>query len=57
MLQSLRCVRLALWDERGRRLISFGEAAKFPAVEPEKNQPTWAQAELNSGGLGSIQGM
>jgi CRP/FNR family cyclic AMP-dependent transcriptional regulator len=27
VLQSLRCVRLALWDEDGRRLISFGEAA------------------------------
>jgi omega-6 fatty acid desaturase (delta-12 desaturase) len=27
LLQSLRCVRLALWDEDGRRLISFGEAA------------------------------
>lgn len=27
LLQSLRCVRLALWDEKQRRLISFGEAA------------------------------
>jgi acyl-lipid omega-6 desaturase (Delta-12 desaturase) len=27
LLQSLRCVRLALWDEQGRRLISFREAA------------------------------
>jgi omega-6 fatty acid desaturase (delta-12 desaturase) len=27
LLQSLRCVRLALWDENERRLISFGEAA------------------------------
>ncbi len=27
MLQSLRCVRMALWDEKARRLISFGEAA------------------------------
>src|ERR1700751_2131294 len=26
LLQSLRCVRLALWDENERRLISFGEA-------------------------------
>ena len=26
LVQSLRCVRLALWDERERRLISFGEA-------------------------------
>src|SRR5581483_3174105 len=25
LLQSLRCVRLALWDENDRRLISFGE--------------------------------
>ncbi len=28
LLQSLRCVRLALWDENGRRLISFKEADK-----------------------------
>jgi omega-6 fatty acid desaturase (delta-12 desaturase) len=26
LLQSLRCVRLSLWDENERRLISFGEA-------------------------------
>jgi acyl-lipid omega-6 desaturase (Delta-12 desaturase) len=27
LLQSLRCVRMALWDENGQRLISFEEAA------------------------------
>jgi omega-6 fatty acid desaturase (delta-12 desaturase) len=27
LLQSLRCVRLALWDEERCRLVSFGEAA------------------------------
>ena len=27
LLQSLRCIRLTLWDEDGRRLISFEEAA------------------------------
>jgi acyl-lipid omega-6 desaturase (Delta-12 desaturase) len=27
LLQSLRCVRLTLWDERRQRLISFAEAA------------------------------
>ena len=27
LLQSLRCVRMALWDEKGQRLISFEEAA------------------------------
>jgi acyl-lipid omega-6 desaturase (Delta-12 desaturase) len=26
LLQSLQCVRLVLWDEEKRRLISFGEA-------------------------------
>ena len=26
MLQSLQCVRMALWDEKERRLVSFGEA-------------------------------
>lgn len=28
ILQSLQCVRGALWDERGRRLVSFEEAAR-----------------------------
>jgi omega-6 fatty acid desaturase (delta-12 desaturase) len=27
LLQSLHCVRMALWDEKGQRLISFEEAA------------------------------
>jgi len=26
LLQSLGCVRMALWDEKGQRLVSFGEA-------------------------------
>jgi acyl-lipid omega-6 desaturase (Delta-12 desaturase) len=30
LLQSLRCVRLALWDEKQRRLISFDEATGAP---------------------------
>jgi omega-6 fatty acid desaturase (delta-12 desaturase) len=28
LLQSLRCVRMTLWDEKGQRLISFGEAVR-----------------------------
>jgi omega-6 fatty acid desaturase (delta-12 desaturase) len=36
LLQSLRCVRLALWDEKGRRLISFGEAERGPSVKQGK---------------------
>ncbi len=46
MLQSLRCVRLALWDEDGRRLISFGEAAMSPSVMQDKDRHTWTFAEL-----------
>jgi hypothetical protein len=26
LIQSLQCVRMALWDEKKRRLVSFGEA-------------------------------
>jgi acyl-lipid omega-6 desaturase (Delta-12 desaturase) len=33
LLQSLRCVRLALWDEDRRRLISFGEADIGPSAK------------------------
>ncbi|OWU69481.1 fatty acid desaturase [Phaeobacter sp. 22II1-1F12B] len=29
--QSLGCAKLALWDEAGRRLVSFSEARKLPA--------------------------
>jgi acyl-lipid omega-6 desaturase (Delta-12 desaturase) len=36
LFQSLRCVRLALWDEKGRRLISFGEAERGPSVKQGK---------------------
>lgn len=47
LLQSLRCVRLTLWDENERRLISFGEAA-VGAQRPNsiRNQHTWAHSEL-----------
>src|SRR4029077_8279974 len=31
MLQSFRCVRLALWEEGQRRLISFREISQRPA--------------------------
>jgi len=34
LLQSLRCVRMALWDEQARRLISFGEAAMRTKLQP-----------------------
>ena len=35
LLQSLRCVRMTLWDEKGQRLISFGEAVgRRPEVTP-----------------------
>jgi len=51
LLQSLRCVRLTLWDEDGRRLISFEEAAmgarsKPPAQKEIANQAKRAQAAL-----------
>jgi omega-6 fatty acid desaturase (delta-12 desaturase) len=38
LLQSFRCVRLALWDEKGRRLISFGEAERGPSVKQGKTK-------------------
>jgi len=31
LLESLQCARLTLWDEDGRRLVSFGEARRLPA--------------------------
>jgi omega-6 fatty acid desaturase (delta-12 desaturase) len=31
-LESLRCAGLALWDEAGQRLISFGQARSLPAA-------------------------
>jgi acyl-lipid omega-6 desaturase (Delta-12 desaturase) len=35
LLQSLRCVRMTLWDEKGQRLISFGEAVgRRPELTP-----------------------
>lgn len=32
LLQSFRCVRLSLWDERRRRLIAFGEIDRGPVT-------------------------
>jgi omega-6 fatty acid desaturase (delta-12 desaturase) len=32
LLQSFRCVRLALWDEDQRRLVSFREARVMPGL-------------------------
>jgi omega-6 fatty acid desaturase (delta-12 desaturase) len=29
--ESIRCVKLVLWDENGRRLVSFREARRLPA--------------------------
>jgi omega-6 fatty acid desaturase (delta-12 desaturase) len=46
LLQSLRCVRMALWDEKGRRLISFGEADMSPSVKQGKNRHIRIHAEL-----------
>jgi acyl-lipid omega-6 desaturase (Delta-12 desaturase) len=36
MLQSLWCVRKALWDEKNRRLVSFAEADTGPPVKQGK---------------------
>jgi omega-6 fatty acid desaturase (delta-12 desaturase) len=30
-IESIRCVRLVLWDENNRRLVSFREVARVPA--------------------------
>ncbi|QHO75525.1 fatty acid desaturase [Bradyrhizobium sp. CCBAU 051011] len=35
VFQSFRCVRMALWDEMGQRLISFEEAAKSVDRQPQ----------------------
>jgi hypothetical protein len=35
MLESFACVRLALWDERDRRLISFRDARHARANDGE----------------------
>ena len=34
LLESLQCVRLALWDERRRRLVSFREIDRRPCPPP-----------------------
>ena len=46
LLQSFRCVRLVLWDESGRRLISFREMARhhashrnFDCDDPQSKPP------------------
>ncbi|MDH7797247.1 omega-6 fatty acid desaturase (delta-12 desaturase) [Beijerinckia sp. GAS462] len=33
LLESLRCVRMTLWDEQKRRLVSFGEAKRTSLIE------------------------
>jgi omega-6 fatty acid desaturase (delta-12 desaturase) len=38
LLQSLRCVRLALWDEDGQLLISFGDAARSQSLVQDKDR-------------------
>jgi len=45
LLQSLQCVRMALWDEKKRRLVSFGEAVA-PSVRRNKNQNARTHADL-----------
>jgi omega-6 fatty acid desaturase (delta-12 desaturase) len=51
LFQSLQCAPLALWDEDGGRLVSFGEAAMI-ARRPNrmsnriKDPHTWTRAEL-----------
>jgi omega-6 fatty acid desaturase (delta-12 desaturase) len=46
LLQSLRCVRMTLWDEKGHRLISFGEAAAGRSVKQVKSQDIPIHAEM-----------
>jgi hypothetical protein len=49
MLQSLRCVRLVLWDEGGRRLISFSELRRksnFPAAKSREAHPAIVGLDL-----------
>ena len=31
IMESIRCVKLVLWDEKTRRLVSFRDAAALPA--------------------------
>jgi omega-6 fatty acid desaturase (delta-12 desaturase) len=33
LVESLRCVRLVLWDESRKRLISFGDLRRARSVE------------------------
>lgn len=46
MLQSLRCVRMALWDETARRLISFSEADRIVRRSNEIQSDNNRYAEL-----------
>lgn len=39
LLESFRCVRLVLWDESRRRLISFREARTLSSAASESRQP------------------
>jgi omega-6 fatty acid desaturase (delta-12 desaturase) len=48
LLQSLRCVRMALWDEKDQRLVSFGEATAGATVKTGNTQPAWSHAELRA---------
>ncbi len=45
--QSLKCVRMVLWDEQKRRLVSFAEAR---AHRPQSAALMWAPAHAVSGG-------
>jgi omega-6 fatty acid desaturase (delta-12 desaturase) len=43
LFQSLRCVRMVLWDERGGRLVAFPRDAYRQAAELERSLPPSAQ--------------
>jgi acyl-lipid omega-6 desaturase (Delta-12 desaturase) len=44
LLQSLRCVRMVLWDERKRRLISFREMYILTSVMNRRTAAVPTQA-------------
>jgi omega-6 fatty acid desaturase (delta-12 desaturase) len=48
LLESFRCVRMVLWDERGRRLISFRELDRRGAVRILMPPPTGTE-EMKAG--------
>jgi omega-6 fatty acid desaturase (delta-12 desaturase) len=43
LLQSLQCVRMVLWDEKGRRLVAFSRDAYRQVDELERSLPSSAQ--------------